>query len=371
MKILFIHPDSPKSEFTWSRTPYQLSKEFIQQGHEVFYVQSKPNSFLLILTLKVIRFATRHDEGYSLFFRFIASGKVGKAIHMHKPDILLHFGSTSSITFLKTNLPSYLYCDYSWHLLTTFGKSFYKPSPSRRKISFIDKIIASDYAKLNSIFCQSSFVRDDLCNHYNVPASKLEVVRIGNRYLDGCIDGSLIERKNTFLFIARDSFDKKGGGLIISAFKIFREKYKIPFKLIIEGGSGKHLLNDDPDIIINGLSSEEELIKLFKEAFALVMPSIAEPLGLVYLESLACGTPIVGLNRGALPDITNNGEYGFLVEEENPEQIAEILFFMYSNPQEVKSRTARGRAFVLENYNWRKVTLLMEKVFKRDLHLEL
>jgi glycosyltransferase involved in cell wall biosynthesis len=367
MKILFIHPDDPSSELTWSRTPYQLSSELIKLGHKVFYVKTKPSSIFLNFILKLIRFATKHDYGYSLFFRYIASTKVNNAIQLYRPDILLHFGTTSNITFLQSNLPSYLYCDYTWNLINTFGKSFYNPRPSKFKIRNIDKLIRSDYAKFKTIFCQSSFVRDDLVKHYNMPSSKLELVRVGTRFIDENVKYNDTSPKNTLLFIARDSFEKKGGGLLLSAFQILKEKYKIPFKLIFEGGSAKHIINDNPDIIINGLSSKVELRKLYSEAFALVMPSIAEPLGLVYLEALACGTPIVGLNRGALPDITNNGEYGFLVDEENPEHIADKIFYMYCNPLEVNIKTALGRNYVLENYNWSKIALLMHNLFYRDV----
>ena len=51
-------------------------------------------------------------------------------------------------------------------------------------------------------------------------------------------------------------------------------------------------------------------------AFALLFPiDWPEPFGLVMIEAMACGTPVVGFNRASLPEIVRDGETGFLVED--------------------------------------------------------
>lgn len=61
--------------------------------------------------------------------------------------------------------------------------------------------------------------------------------------------------------------------------------------------------------------------KLLGEAQALIAPStFEEPFGMVVIEALACGTPVVGLNSGAIPEIIEDGHTGFVVAKRADEQ---------------------------------------------------
>ena len=72
------------------------------------------------------------------------------------------------------------------------------------------------------------------------------------------------------------------------------------------------------------IKGENEKREFLANARALIMPStFAEPFGLVMAEALACGTPIVGLNSGAIAEVVKNGETGFVVDR--PDQLAEAL----------------------------------------------
>jgi glycosyltransferase involved in cell wall biosynthesis len=70
--------------------------------------------------------------------------------------------------------------------------------------------------------------------------------------------------------------------------------------------------------------------RLFADAYAFLMPiTWPEPFGMVMVESLAAGTPVLAFNHGAAPEIIEHGRNGFLVEDEDEmatmvERIAEI-----------------------------------------------
>ncbi len=67
-----------------------------------------------------------------------------------------------------------------------------------------------------------------------------------------------------------------------------------------------------------GALTKAELIKKYAQAKATLMPvRWSEPFGLVAIESLACGTPVIALKQGALPEIVKNGQTGFLAEDED------------------------------------------------------
>jgi glycosyltransferase involved in cell wall biosynthesis len=76
----------------------------------------------------------------------------------------------------------------------------------------------------------------------------------------------------------------------------------------------KPLLDCDKQIIYIGEISSEHKKYWYRHARATVFPiQWGEPFGLVLVESMACGTPVVALNRGAVPEIVVDGKTGFVV----------------------------------------------------------
>jgi len=72
---------------------------------------------------------------------------------------------------------------------------------------------------------------------------------------------------------------------------------------------------EQPAISYVGPVTDEEKNRLYGSASAFLMPILwDEPFGIVMPESLACGTPVIGLNRGSVPEIVRDGETGFVCD---------------------------------------------------------
>lgn len=68
-------------------------------------------------------------------------------------------------------------------------------------------------------------------------------------------------------------------------------------------------------IVYLGELSQKELVEVYGKAKALLYPiSWEEPFGLVMVEAMACGTPVIAFNRGSVPEIVQNGKTGFVVK---------------------------------------------------------
>ena len=80
----------------------------------------------------------------------------------------------------------------------------------------------------------------------------------------------------------------------------------------------KPLLDSDKQIIYVGEISCEHKKQWFAHARATLFPiQWGEPFGLVMIESMACGTPVIAFNKGAVPEIIADGETGFVVDSES------------------------------------------------------
>jgi glycosyltransferase involved in cell wall biosynthesis len=72
-------------------------------------------------------------------------------------------------------------------------------------------------------------------------------------------------------------------------------------------------LLDHPDIEWVGEQNDEQKAELLRNARALLLPvEWDEPFGLVFIEALACGTPVLSRPMGSLPEIVEDGVHGFL-----------------------------------------------------------
>ena len=77
-------------------------------------------------------------------------------------------------------------------------------------------------------------------------------------------------------------------------------------------------LIDDEQIKFIGEVNHDEKVKFLGNARALIAPiQWEEPFGLFFIEAMACGTPVIAMRRGSVPEIILDGEMGFVCETVN------------------------------------------------------
>ena len=107
---------------------------------------------------------------------------------------------------------------------------------------------------------------------------------------------------------------------------------------------------------------QEDLIPLYSMADLLVLPSImditgeTEGLGVVLLEAMACGVPVIGSNVGGIKDIIIDGETGLLSEQKNSDSIAEKIIQLLSDEQLRKKVIENGFKLVKDNFTWEAIS---------------
>ncbi|MEW2402899.1 glycogen synthase [Streptomyces sp. NPDC046862] len=114
-----------------------------------------------------------------------------------------------------------------------------------------------------------------------------------------------------------------------------------------------------------------EVIQLLTRAAVFVCPSVYEPLGIVNLEAMACGTPVVASRVGGIPEVVEDGVTGLLVPtgEDFEEQLARALDTMIADPVTAARMGAAGRDRAVREFGWdtvaRRTVHLYEEVLKQ------
>ena len=79
-----------------------------------------------------------------------------------------------------------------------------------------------------------------------------------------------------------------------------------------------------------------------------------EGFGLVFTEAQACGTPCIGTNTGGIPDAIENGNGGWLIEQDNEKELRELLIRLLDNPEQISLQSAKAIYRINNNFTWNK-----------------
>ena len=101
-----------------------------------------------------------------------------------------------------------------------------------------------------------------------------------------------------------------------------------------------------------GHTGHDELVKYYEACDVFVMPSHAEGFGIVFLEAMAFGKPVIGGNHGGTPDVIRDGVTGFLVEYGDIDSLTSRILSLLQN-EELRQKMGRtGRQYVEENFSF-------------------
>jgi len=161
----------------------------------------------------------------------------------------------------------------------------------------------------------------------------------------------------TILCIASHN-KKKALDVLLRAFSEVKERH--PGLRLLLAGDGPlrpeleelaRTLHVDSEVKFLGQQGREEIGKLLRECDLFVLPSRSEPFGIVIIEALACGKPVVASSVGGIVEIIRNGENGLLVPPDDPGALAEAINTVLSNPGLGSKMGTNGRATVVERFS--------------------
>jgi starch synthase len=105
-------------------------------------------------------------------------------------------------------------------------------------------------------------------------------------------------------------------------------------------------------IWLPGMLDKREVIQILSHATVFACPSLYEPLGIVNLEAMACGTAVVASAVGGIPEVVADGTTGLLVPPDDEEALAEAINALIANPARAAEFGVRGRARAVSEFSW-------------------
>jgi len=166
----------------------------------------------------------------------------------------------------------------------------------------------------------------------------------------------------TILFVGRLA-KEKGVIYLLQAAKLLKDA-GASFKTLIVGSGPledelKAYIRDNnlTDVVtMVGWVDSSELPQYYATATVYVGPSLHEAQGLVFLEALATGLPVVTTDQGGMKDFIRNGENGFMVPAQSPQALFDILARLYNDRSLLYTLHQQAASSVAGTYSWDAVT---------------
>lgn len=216
----------------------------------------------------------------------------------------------------------------------------------------------------------SEQTRDQLVEAYRFDAEKISLiphgVDTGRFYPRENRHPAVSQDKTSLLFVGRLA-SRKGVSRAIECVSQLPDREHV--ELLI-AGTGRHEerlknlaeeLGVEDQVEFLGFVPDDELPTLYSSADVFLFPSRYEGFGLVFLEAMACGTPVVGTPVGGIPDIVEDGETGFVADD--VESMAKSVNRLHQSPSLLSELSTEARD-TAKDMHWGTVAQEVERVYE-------
>jgi glycogen(starch) synthase len=208
---------------------------------------------------------------------------------------------------------------------------------------------------------------NELQRIFQLPADKLCIVPNGVypeafRHQSG--ETQAIRRKyaaddeQIIFYVGRLVFEKGLDLLLEAAPRILAQREKVKFIIAGKGPYAEHLhdrarrMGLYHKFYFTGYVDDLTRNALFSAADVAVFPSFYEPFGIVALEAMAAGTPVVVTDTGGLGEVVHHGKNGLKAFPNSPESLADNILWVLTYPEQAKALREQAYHDLETEYNW-------------------
>lgn len=226
------------------------------------------------------------------------------------------------------------------------------------------------------ITAPSQSFRNDVARVFPALDSKISPVHNGIHFEEmasPAADADTAGLDHFLLCIAMHN-EKKGLDVLLKAFaRIESEDPSLKLVLVGDGPLRGDLealartLGISERVRFLGRKGRPQVADLLQRCEVFVLPSRAEPFGIVLIEAMACRKPVIATRVGGIPEIVEDGKNGILVEPDNPRALAEAIVRVLKNRDLQSSLACSGYAAVHEKFSSEAMGGAYEELFERVL----
>jgi glycosyltransferase involved in cell wall biosynthesis len=280
----------------------------------------------------------------------------------------LHTGVPELLQYLRTPSVHYLHEPVANPVASTFRRSYHRANRLRRAVDAVDPLIKlyerglqrvrrDSLRKSGLLLANSQFTRQTVKAQFGLEA------RVCYPGVDcDTFTPNPDRRRGKSVLSVGELSPRKGFDFLVESLAQLPGARRPPLILAC------NRVDADEELYVRSLASRHgveltilvgldarQLACEYRKAAVCIYAPVAEPLGLVPLEAMACGAPVLGVGEAGVKETIVAGRTGLLVEREQA-KFAQAVDYALSEPGIAEDWGRRGREYVLEKWTWAKAT---------------
>lgn len=223
------------------------------------------------------------------------------------------------------------------------------------------------------VICNSRFMMHDVIDAFEIDGSRVRLVPSGID-AESWAPTTFTNREPLVMAWGRVLYEK-GFHVVVQA--LARLRGRVPDVNAVIAGRGPYLAELQGHIDVEGVNDlvhlagfvpDAELRTTLHRAGCVVIPSLYEPFGVVALEALAAGAPVIAADTGGLREILADTDAAVLVEPGNDAQLADAIERVLTDSAFAERLTANARGLVIDTYSWTAVASRTAEIYHQVIN---
>lgn len=383
MRVLMLSWEyPPKSVGGLGRHVYDLTKELADQGEEIFLLtcaaegapEEETINGIKVFRVNTLNLPSQEFITWVMHLNFSLLEKAIKLDEKYGPFNIIHAHDWLVAFAARTlkhakNIPLIATIHATEH-----GRNQGLHNDLQRYISDVEWWLT--YESWKVIVC-SRYMKSELQNIFQLPANKIQVVPNGVdtgsfKYFDTAFDRKKYAKDNEkIIFFVGRLVQEKGLNVLLDA--VPKVLHYCPEAKFVIAGTGPseaylkektHMINIDEKVFFTGYIDDKTRNGLYRNSHAAVFPSTYEPFGIVALEGMAAGTPVVVTDVGGFSEVVDHGVDGLKAYPGNPNSLADNIIHLLKSPEFADEIKKRAYEKVTNYFSWSKIAWKTRQVYQ-------